>query len=297
MNLLQIIVKIFIQIGRPVLWLIKRLISILKKISTLKVPKIRLKIPEFNWNKLKLRKKIQLKIKTPKLKWPKILLKKNLNQRIDLKKLERKKRKWFLKKRVWLLAGSGLVVGLVSVWFYVEIVKDLPNVNLIYSPPNLSTQILDKNGKVLYKFYENENRTWIPIEKIPTDLIEATLAIEDKNFYNHHGLSLKGLVQAVIYNFKKDKTDKPRGGSTISQQLVKNIFFTNEKTMTRKIKEAVLTLVVENKMSKNEILERYLNQVSYGGEAYGVEEAAEKYFGKHVWDLETQESAYLAGLP
>jgi len=189
------------------------------------------------------------------------------------------------------------IISTVFIYFYLEIIKELPNVDLIYSPPNLSTRILDRNGKVLYKFYEDENRTWIDLEKIPTTLIEATLSIEDKNFYKHYGLSIKGISQAVIYNFKKGEEDKIRGGSTISQQLVKNVFFSSEKTFKRKIKEAILTLMVEQRLNKDQILERYLNQVPYGGEAYGVEEAAQKYFGKDVWDLSDKEATYLAGLP
>lgn len=293
MNLLQIIVKILIQIGRPFLELAKILAGEIKKICKIriKLPVLKIKFPNIDWKKIKIPKndfkKIFQKREEKKVKINKI--------RISLNFLE--KRNWKFKTKNWWWFGFGLVWISILIVFYQTIIKDLPNVNLIYSPPSLSTQILDRNGKILYKFYDDENRTWIPIEKIPTDLIEATLAIEDKNFYNHHGLSLKGLTQAIIYNFKKNKTDKPRGGSTISQQLVKNIFFTNEKTITRKIKEAILTLMIEHKMTKNEILERYLNQVSYGGEAYGVEEAAEKYFGKHVWELETQESVYLAGLP
>jgi len=302
MNLLQIIVKILIQIGRPFLQLVKVLTFGIKKISKIKIklPVFKIRFPKIDWQKVLILIN-KIKINFAEIDFKKIFKKqkkekiKIIRTRFDLKLWE--KNKWNFKiKNYWLLVGGILIIGSLG-WFYEAIIKDLPNVNLIYSPPNLSTQILDKNGKNLYKFYDNENRTWIPIEKIPTDLIEATLAIEDKNFYNHSGLSLKGLTQALIYNFKKNKTDKPRGGSTISQQLVKNIFFSNEKTMTRKVKEAILTLIIERKMTKNEILERYLNQVSYGGEAYGVEEAAEKYFGKHVWDLETQESVYLAGLP
>ena len=298
MNLLQIIVKILIQIGRPFLELIKILTFGINKICRIriKLPVFKIKFPKINLEKIAL-----IRVKNPINNFEKIFEKREIKKikankiRISLNFLE--KRNWKFKIKNWWLMGLGLILASTLVIFYQIIIKDLPNVNLIYSPPNLSTQILDRNEKILYKFYANENRTWIPIEKIPTDLIEATLAIEDKNFYNHHGLSLKGLVQATIYNFKKNKTDKPRGGSTISQQLVKNIFFTNEKTMTRKIKEAILTLIIESKMTKNEILERYLNQVSYGGEAYGVEEAAEKYFGKHVWELDTEESVYLAGLP
>lgn len=302
MNLLQIIVKILIQIGRPFLELVKILTFGIKRICKLRIrlPVFKVKFPKINWEKIFILKN-KIKINFPKIDFKKIFRRekkekiKTIKTRFSFKLWEKKQ--WNLKKINWWLVGLVIfIIGFFG-WFYEVIIKDLPNVNLIYSPPNLSTQILDRDGKILYKFYADENRTWIPIEKIPTDLIEATLAIEDKNFYNHHGLSLKGLLQATIYNFKKNKTDKPRGGSTISQQLVKNIFFTNEKTMTRKIKEAILTLMIEQKMTKNEILERYLNQVSYGGEAYGVEEAAEKYFGKHVWELETQESTYLAGLP
>lgn len=175
--------------------------------------------------------------------------------------------------------------------------NELPDVNLIYSPPKLSTKIFDRNGKLLYKFYEEENRTWVTLDKIPKKFIEATLAIEDKDFYKHSGISIKGIVKATIYNLKKSNGDKLRGGSTISQQLVKNVFLTNEKSFIRKIKELILTIRIEQKLTKNEILERYLNQVSYGGEAYGSQEAAWKYFGENIWELNDNELIYLAGLP
>ena len=175
--------------------------------------------------------------------------------------------------------------------------NELPDINLIYNPPKLSSKIFDRNGNLLYKFYEEENRTWVTLDRIPKKFIEATISIEDKEFYRHKGLSIKGIIKATIYNFKKSNGDKLRGGSTISQQLVKNIFLTNEKSFERKIKEAILTIKIEYKLSKNEILERYFNQVSYGGEAYGVQEAAQKYFGKNVWELNDGEITYLAGLP
>jgi 1A family penicillin-binding protein len=217
--------------------------------------------------------------------------KKEKRKRIKLR--EKIKIKWDRWLFLILLLG-----GVFGGWFfYDKIWKKLPDVNLIYNPPKMSTIITDRNGEVLYKFYQNENRTWVPLNQIPDSLKEATIAIEDKDFYKHHGLSVKGLINAVIYNFKKDGEDKPRGGSTITQQLVKNVFLTDEKTMSRKIKEAILTLMIEKKLSKDEILERYLNQVSYGGEAYGVAEASWKYFGKEVGQLNTIESAYLAGLP
>jgi 1A family penicillin-binding protein len=202
---------------------------------------------------------------------------------------------WIFKKIKFLL----IVVILLIVAFniYQFLTKELPDINLIYNPPKLSSKIMDRNGNLLYKFYEEENRTWVSLDKIPKKFIEATISIEDKEFYNHGGLSIKGITKAIIYNFNKTNSDKLRGGSTITQQLVKNIFLTNEKSFKRKIKEAILTLKIEKKLTKNQILERYFNQVSYGGEAYGVQEAAWKYFGKNVWELNDGELTYLAGLP
>ncbi|MDD4785419.1 MAG: PBP1A family penicillin-binding protein [Candidatus Shapirobacteria bacterium] len=203
--------------------------------------------------------------------------------------------KFLWKKIIVILIVIVLVVVALNVYNFLN--EELPDINLIYNPPKLSSKIFDRNGNLLYKFYEEENRTWVTLDKIPKKIIEATISIEDKNFFNHKGLSIKGIIKASIYNFKKSDDDKLRGGSTISQQLVKNIFLTNEKSFKRKIKEAILTIKIERKLNKNEILERYFNQVSYGGEAYGVQEAAQKYFGKNVWELNDGEMTYLAGLP
>ncbi len=199
---------------------------------------------------------------------------------------------------VYLLMSLLFVsLSIGSVWFYKEILIGLPNINQIYYLPRLSSKILDRNGNLLYKFYESEDRSWITIDKIPESLILATIAIEDKDFYKHKGLSVRGIARAIWYNLKKEKDDNLQGGSTITQQLVKNVFFDNQKNYKRKIKEAILTLLLEQKLSKNEILERYFNQVSYGGETYGAEEASWKYFGKNVWEINTAQAAFLAGLP
>lgn len=195
----------------------------------------------------------------------------------------------------WVII-AGLIAGFV--WGYENFLKDLPNVNEIYNPPKLSTKILDRNGNLLFKFYEDEDRSWTPISKIPQSLIQATIAIEDKNFYHHRGISIKGLTQASIYNiWKKGSQDGLRGGSTITQQLIKSVFLSNEKTLQRKLREGILAVIIETKLSKDEILERYFNQVAYGGETYGVQEAARKYFGKNVWEISPAEAAFLAGLP
>ena len=190
-----------------------------------------------------------------------------------------------------------VVLLIIAFNVYQFLTKELPDINLIYNPPKLSSKIFDRNGNLLYKFYEEENRTWVSLDKIPQKFIEATISIEDKYFYKHQGLSFRGIIKATIYNFRKSNGDKLRGGSTITQQLVKNVFLTNEKSFKRKIKEAILTLRIENKLTKNEILERYFNQVSYGGEAYGIQEAAWKYFGKNIEELNESEMIYLAGLP
>ena len=227
-----------------------------------------------------------------------------MKKKVRRKKIKKTRRKIKKVKIKWSESWSYLCLTILMLclsfggWkFYKEILLDLPNVNQIYYPPRLSTKILDREGKLLYKFYQKEDRSWISIDKIPESLVWATIAIEDKDFYKHHGLSFKGIANAVWYNLKKDKGDRLRGGSTITQQLVKNVFFAKEKEVKRKIKEAILTLILEKKLTKNEILERYFNQVPYGGETYGVQEASWKYFNKNVWEINTAEAAFLAGLP
>jgi len=174
--------------------------------------------------------------------------------------------------------------------------KKLPSPDkLIEKPRPLTTKIYDKNGVMLYKIYRNQNRTLVPLKDVPDFFIKATLAIEDKDFYNHKGVSLKGIIRAAIHNLTNPENGK-EGGSTITQQLVKNVLLTSEKTWERKIKEAVLALMVEEKFSKNQILQMYFNEVPYGGVAYGAEEAAQKYFRKSVRDINPSESAFLAGI-
>ncbi len=256
------IISFFIFIGKP-------LLKIFKLLFSFKIKK----------NSLKKRKKVR-----------NIKLKKNRIIRIDRKK---NNPNW---KYPSLFLFTLLITGLL-LWTYQKIFNNLPNINEIYNPPQLSTKVYDRQGKLLYQFHENEDRSWIKLSQIPQDLVSATLAIEDKDFYQHRGLSLRGIARAAIYNFKKTSETKPRGGSTISQQLVKNVFFDGEKSWERKIKEAILAIMLESKLSKNEILERYFNQVPYGGNIYGVAEAASRYLGKKVEDLNLAEAAFLAGLP
>jgi len=175
------------------------------------------------------------------------------------------------------------------------IFSDLPNPNkLITREQVLSTKIYDRNGELLYKIYRTQNRTLVRLDEVPLYLRQATIAIEDREFYSHPGLSLRGIARAVYRNLFLGKLS---GGSTITQQLVKNALLTPERTWKRKIKEIVLALWVEKKFSKDEILQMYLNEVGYGGAAYGVEEASQLYFGKSVKEINLAEAALLAGLP
>lgn len=195
------------------------------------------------------------------------------------------------------LLQLGLGVLLVLFLFgLIYLYKQLPSPNNLTSSENfpVSTQIFDRNGKLLYEIYGNENRIPVQIDQLPEYLLQATVSIEDKKFYSHHGLDITGLVRAGFKNFSSGSL---QGGSTITQQLVKNALLTNEKTFQRKIKEAILAIMTEVLYSKNEILEMYLNYISYGGTAVGVEAAANKYFDKSAKDLTLAEASYLAGLP
>ncbi len=157
-----------------------------------------------------------------------------------------------------------------------------------------TTKIYDRGGTLLYQIYANQNRTVVPLKNIPMDLQNATIAIEDKNFYKTPGIDLIAILRSV----KSNLTGEPlQGGSTITQQLIKARLLTPERTIERKIKEIVLALWAEQIYTKGQILEMYLNQVPYGGTAWGAEAAAQTYFGKSVGELNLSESAFLAGLP
>ena len=202
------------------------------------------------------------------------------------------------KSRYMIIFSLILTVGAISFlvgYLYREIIVELPNVDRIEILPSMSSKITDRQGRLLYKFYKDENRSWISLDKIPQSLIWATISIEDKDFYKHNGFSIKGIISAILYNTKNN--GEIRGGSTITQQLAKNVFLSNEKTWKRKIKEAILAVMLEWKLEKNQILERYFNQVPYGGECYGVGEASLKYFNKNVWEINMAEATFLAGLP
>ncbi|NCT55630.1 hypothetical protein GW755_02165 [bacterium] len=218
------------------------------------------------------------------------------------KKIDRTKKEVVKTFRFWFVFRAKLyilflfLIFLIASYFYFNIIYSLPNPNnVVVGTKRLTSYVYDKNGDLLYKNYKDTNRTLVSINDLPPYLIEAILSVEDDNFYSHHGISLTGILRAGYKNF--ENKDVVQGGSTITQQLVKNTLLTPEKTLERKIKEAVMSVMVDYKYPKNEILEMYLNTVSFGGTSYGVQEASQMYFNKDAKDLTLAESALLAGLP
>ncbi|MBI2590346.1 MAG: PBP1A family penicillin-binding protein [Candidatus Blackburnbacteria bacterium] len=196
------------------------------------------------------------------------------------------------KHTIVFLIFSGFVV---IFFFWARFIFTLPKIDQLQTKlPLLTTKIYDRNGNLLYKIYRSENRTLLPINQIPQNARLATISIEDAEFYNHHGFSVRGILRALERNLTRGEVS---GGSTITQQLIKNTLLSPEKTFNRKIKEVILAILVDMRFSKDQILEMYLNQVSYGGTAQGIEEASQLYFAKSAKDLDLAESALLAGLP
>ncbi len=185
-----------------------------------------------------------------------------------------------------------LLVLFSSVIFFATQVpspQDLTNRNIAQS-----TKIYDKDGELLYDIFQNYNRTPIKLADVPEHVKTSTIAIEDKDFYKHSGFSIAGIVRSMFDLIVHKRVE---GGSTLTQQLVKNALLSGERTLPRKIKEFILAIQVERVYSKDQILEMYLNEIPYGGTAYGIEAAANLYFGKKTSELNLAEAALLSGLP
>ena len=194
----------------------------------------------------------------------------------------------------------GMLVLFVLFFFYsfmlVTAARNLPSPErLSESNGPLTTEIYDRNGKLLYRLYEGKNRSLITLKEIPTDLVHATIAIEDKHFYSHPGIDVAGIARASLDYMREGEIQG--GGSTITQQLIKNTLLTPEQTIKRKLKEIILAFWAERIFTKDEILQMYFNEVAYGGPAWGISAASQTYFSKDPKDLTLAESAYLAGLP
>jgi penicillin-binding protein 1A len=195
---------------------------------------------------------------------------------------------------ILLLFLFGIIFGSMA-GFFIALTKDLPQIrNLESFKPSSITRIYSADEVILAEFFL-EKRDPVPIEMIPDNLKKALIVTEDRSFYQHSGIDLKGILRAILRDIKAGKFVE--GASTITQQLSKTLFLKPRKTLLRKAKEAFLSFQIERRYTKDEILELYLNQVYFGSGAYGVESAARIYFGKPVSDLDLAECALLAGLP
>lgn len=200
----------------------------------------------------------------------------------------------FIKKSFAII----LFITICESLFYFFIFKDLPNPQVLTSSPSPATTIMrDRNGTILYKVYKDANRIKLSWDQIPQNIKNATLAIEDADFYHHHGFSYRSIIRAFLNNIGQNNVNLYQGGSTITQQLIKNRIVGSEKTYLRKVKEIVMSVWTEMQFSKNDIFKMYLNEVGYGGPAYGIQAAAQMYFGKDASQLNLAEAAFLAGLP
>lgn len=220
----------------------------------------------------------------------------------DHSRRSRKFRWFFLKEN--FIKKAFIATGIIAASFILFIIgafawisRDLPNPNkLIDRSLAESTKIFGRDGKtLLYEIHGDQRRTVVQLDDIPLSVRNATIIAEDRGFYGHHGFSIKGMVRALIMNFVKGQT--VQGGSTITQQFIKNAILTSEKKYARKIKELVLAYQIENKFTKDQILQLYLNEIPYGSTAYGVESASWIFFGTSVKDVSLAQSAILASLP
>jgi len=270
--------KILTAIGRPVFFLIiysviafSIAIELIKKYLR-KPPLPNLAFLKFTFPKL------------PTLKFPSLTLQKPI---IHIPKF-----KYYPHKKVIYII---LTILITSSFIWLTLLRNLPSPNEL-STRNIevSTKIYDRNGHLLYKIYKDQNRSLVSLKEVPLHVQLATLAAEDAEFFSHPGFSVRGIIRSIL---KYTKEGKVQGGSTITQQLVKNALLSPERTIPRKIKELILAVLVEQRYSKEEILEMYLNEVPYGGTTYGIEEASQYYFKKSVKNISLAEAALLAGLP
>ena len=182
-----------------------------------------------------------------------------------------------------------------TLWYFSAGLPDYKKLSN-YQPP-ISSRVYSENSELIAE-YAIEKRLFIPFESIPEKVINSFLAAEDKNFFNHPGIDAKGILRAIIKNIKNISQNKRlEGASTITQQVAKNFLLSNEVSMKRKIKEAILAFRIERTYNKERILELYLNQIYLGQGTYGIAAASLEYFDKSIKDLDYSESALLAALP
>lgn len=263
-------------VGKIILLVVKRFLRILlvrpKLPALAKIPPFSIRVP-----------RLKLKFRPPK--FPQI-------PSLPALTFPRPKK---LKKRVIFPLVSFFAFCLLLFAFWLWLLRDIPSPKeLATRDRKISTKIYDRNGKLLFKVFRDQNRTLVKLDDVPVYARQATIAVEDADFYSHPGFSLRGMSRAVVRNVTRGELT---GGSTITQQLVKNALLTPEKTLRRKLREIILAIETELVFSKDEILEMYLNEVAYGGSSYGIEEASQTYFGRRAKELTLAQAALLAGLP
>ena len=226
-------------------------------------------------------------------RWKRTLNRRRLRSKVSLrsKRVTKSKKIALWSRYAFIGVALLLVISIIAIPLFAF---NLPSPDEIVRRDGFSTKILDRDGEVLYDIFIDERRTPVELDDIPIFLRQATIAIEDKNFYEHKGFDPKGMIRGLLRIFTLGYA---QGGSTLTQQLVKNVLLSPERRIYRKIREFLLAVQIETKYSKDDILKMYLNEVPYGGTAFGVESAAETYYGKKVKDLNLVESAILAGLP
>jgi len=215
----------------------------------------------------------------------------------NFEKIKKYLKNLFTTKEGWMkLAFVGAVLVALVIALFVWFAKDLPSPDKINAKMSAqSTQIFDRNGKLLYEIHGDQNRILADWNEIPDNIKNATVAVEDKNFYNEGGFSLMGIGRAFIGVITGNHS--LGGGSTITQQYVKNSLLTSEYSFVRKIKELILATEINQRYTKQDILKMYLNEIPYGSNAYGIKVAAKTYFNKDLKDLTLEEAATLAAMP
>ena len=271
--------------------------SLKLKLSTLKSLTLKsrtLKSLKLKLLTLKSRMLESLRLKLSTLNLPGLKLFKRKLSKLNLLKrklLQRKLPKWLiLCSMIFCFICGGIAAGLLTAYL-----SQLPQLEWLeeYSLP-VSTMVYSADDQLIAEFYQQQ-RVFVLLSEMPKDLVNAVVAVEDGDFFSHHGVDFTAIIRAFYVDFKAGKIKE--GGSTITQQLAKVLFLTPEKSLSRKIKEAILAIQIEQRYTKNEILELYLNQIYLGNGAYGVESAARAVFGKSVRDLSLPECAMIAGLP
>ena len=216
----------------------------------------------------------------------------------------KKTREWF--KKNWkevvidglILFFAGFIIVSAGILIWISSLQ-IPDLSAFDERRVLqSTKIYDRTGEVLlYDLHQDVKRTIVPLEDMSRHIKNATVAIEDDQFYSHFGIDIRAIIRAAVSNFQDGDLLGGQGGSTITQQVIKNSVLERDKKLSRKVKEAILSIKLERVLTKEEILEVYLNESPYGGTIYGVEEASQSFFGKKASDLTLPEAAYLAALP